>query len=126
MKSRYIGILLLGLMLVGSAVADGPRPFWQSLWNRGSVCPPTGCCPNDYVHKPIPSICPLPRCGGPDDYCRKPMPCVPNLPRCGGPDDYCRKAMPCLLCPPISPYLQCGSPEDQCPVCGKRRVHFTR
>ena len=125
MPIRFILGILLGLAWVSLASADPPaattRPFWQRLWPT-TCCPPVGCCPDDYVRKPMPSICPLPRCGTVDDYCRKPQPCVPALPRCGLPDDYCRKTLPCLLCPTLSPYLQCGTPEDRCPDCGRRRL----
>jgi hypothetical protein len=114
-----IGFVLLGLTLVSSVAADPPRHLWDRWWNRTSECPPIRCCPDDYVHKPMPCV-PTIRCYDPDDYCRKPMPCVPTI-RCCGPDDYCRKTLPCLLCPPLTPYLQCVTSDDQCAVCGKRR-----
>lgn len=116
--------ILLSMAWVSFAGADPPiataRPFWQHWWST-SACPPVGCCPNDYVRKPMPAIGPVPRCGGVDDYCRKPLPCVPTVPRCGMPDDYCRKALPWLLCPPLSPFLQCGPSADCCTVGGQRR-----
>jgi hypothetical protein len=98
-----------------------PPPFWHGLGSWGRVCPSVGCCPDDYVHKPFPSICPISHCGGPDDYCRKLQPCVPALPHCGSPDNYCSKLFPCLLCPPVTPYLHCGPPDGPCPTCGNRR-----
>jgi hypothetical protein len=101
--------------------AQPRRPCWHDWCNWAPLCPPVGCCPDDYVRKPFPSLCPTPCCGGPDDYCRKPLPCVPAVPCCGGPDDYCRKPLPCLLCPPITPYLQCGPADGSCSTCGKRR-----
>src|SRR6516164_3072689 len=118
MRIRFCIGLLLGIACVGHVAADpptaAPRHFWQHWWTQ--ACPPVGCCPDDYVRKPMPPICPLPCGGGPDDYCRKPMPCVPPLPH-GGPDDYCRKPLPCLLCPPLSPYLQCGPSHGACAEC---------
>ncbi len=105
--------ILLGFALVNVARADLPiatfRPVAQHPWST----PAAMGCPNDYVRGPMPSICPLPRCGSVDDYCRKPMPCVPALPRCGTPDDYCRRPLPCLLCLPPNPYLQCV-PSERC------------
>ena len=109
-KLRYciVGALLC-LASATIVAADPPHPLrW---WLYTPVCPSTGCCPDDYCLKPLPCV-PVVRCGGPDDYCKKPLPCVPVL-RCGGPDDYCKKPMPCLLCPPVSPYLQCA------PACQK-------
>ena len=105
-----IGVLL-ALACASLVSADPPagtsRPFWQHLWST-SACPPVGGCPDDYVRKPMPSICPLPCGGSVDDYCRKPLPCIPALPRCGTPDDYCRKPLPCLLCPPLTPCPSSG------------------
>ena len=114
----FIGFMLC-FASVGYVIADpSPGPFWHCLYRP--LCPPTGCCPNDYVHKPFPTICPIPCCGGPDDYCRKPFPCVPTQ-HYGGPDDYCRKPFPTLLCPPLSPYLQCGPSDGPCDGCNKHR-----
>jgi hypothetical protein len=104
MRLKWCLSFIVCLAWIGYAAADPPRTFWQRLCTP--VCPSLGCCPDDYVHKPVPAIGPIPRCGGPDDYCGKPIPCVPLM-RCGGPDDYCRKPLPCLLCPPVTPYLQC-------------------
>ena len=59
---------------------DPCSQFWH-WWNWTPVCPSTGCCPDDYVHKLFPSLCPLPCCGSPDDYCRKPLPTTASLPR---------------------------------------------
>jgi hypothetical protein len=87
---------------------------------KWQTCPSVGCCPDDYCRKPCPLINPLSYCGGCDDYCRKPEPCIANISRCGSCDDYCRKPLPCLLCPPQSPYLQCGPSERCCSTCGKR------
>jgi hypothetical protein len=117
MKLRYCIGVLGCLVLAGYVGADPPHPFWRG-W-CAPLCPSTGCCPDDYVRKPLPCV-PVIRCGGPDDYCRKPLPCVPVI-RCGGPDDYCRKPLPCLLCPPLTPYLQCGPSDGSCSVCDKRR-----
>ena len=108
MTLRWCIGLAVCLALVGHVAADPPVGSPRALWQRwcAPVCPSVGCCPDDYCRKPIPCVPPV-QCGGPDDYCRKPIPCVPPVP-CGGPDDYCRKSLPCLLCPPASPYLQCG------------------
>lgn len=101
---------------------DGtPHPFWHNWWHCGPVCPPVACCPDDYVHKPFPLLCPLPCGGGQDDYCRNPFPFVPAVPCCGSPDDYCRKPVPSLLCPPLTPYLQCGSSDGPCSCRGQPR-----
>ena len=81
-------------------------------WAR--ICPSVGCCPDDYVHKPLPPNLGIPRCGTADDYHRKPLPPAPPVPRCDGPNDYCRKLLPYLLCPPVSPYLQCGPSNGKC------------
>jgi hypothetical protein len=119
--SCWLGFVIL-LASVGSAAADPPAPLlpcWQRWWLGTANCPSVGCCPDDYCRKPLPCV-PVVRCGGPDDYCRKPLPCVPVV-RCGGPDDYCRKPLPCLLCPPWSPYLQCGPPDGSCPTCRQHR-----
>ncbi|HZZ82712.1 MAG TPA: hypothetical protein VFE62_29710 [Gemmataceae bacterium] len=105
MKRGCVVGLLLCLLSTGIVFADGPAPRWR-FWLGAPVCPPTGCCPNDYLPKPLPCVPRVP-CGGPDDYCKKPLPCVPRVP-CGGPDDYCKKPLPCLLCPPVSPFLRCG------------------
>jgi hypothetical protein len=122
MKWNYCIGIALCLALAGSVAADPPgeKPRWlhSHWWTR--VCPSLGCCPDDYVRKPMPPIC-LARCGERDDYCRKPYPCLTDVSRCGGPDDYCRKSLPCLLCPPLTPYLQCHSFDHRCSVCGKRR-----
>src|SRR5262245_4973331 len=111
MRCRLL-ILIVSLTCTGMAAADPPK------WTKASCCPNLGCCPDDYCKKPCPSICPVPCCGGPCDYCRKPFPYIAEVGRCGGPNDYCRKPMPCLLCPPTSPYLQCGTSDTGC--CSKR------
>lgn len=107
--------VVLSLLWAGSGMAQThtrPHPWIWPWTNAGKTCPPIGCCPDDYCRKPCPVIVPVPRCGGPDDYCRKPMPCITDIPRCGTCDDYCRKPLPCLLCPPLTPYLKCGSPNE--------------
>ena len=113
MNWRYCIGWAVCLTWAGFVAADPPmatpRPFWQ-CWLYRPLCPPVGCCPDDYARKPYPSIYQVGHCGGVDDYCRKPIPSVP-LTHCGGPDDYCRKPLPTLLCPPPSPYLQCGGCE---------------
>src|SRR5438105_10690438 len=108
--------LLLCLACVGHAAAQTPhsKDSCNAFCTRINGCPKLDCCPDDYCHKSCPTIIPVPRCGGPDDYCRKAAPCIPDLTRCCGPDDYCRKSLPCLLCPPLSPYLQCGPPRADC------------
>jgi hypothetical protein len=112
MNLRWCLAIVLCFAPIGYVGAEEPagnaHQGWLFWCNRASTCPSVGACPNDYVCKPMPSICSVSRCGGIDDYCRKPPPCVPALPRCGSPDDYCRKALPVLLCPPLSPYLRCG------------------
>jgi hypothetical protein len=117
--------LTLCLACSGQVGADLPagnvQPHSHWVRNGARTCPPVGACPNDYVRKPFPSILPIPRCGTTDDYCRKPLPSVPAVPRCGGPNDYCRKPLPNLLCPPLSPYLQCGPTDGSCFGCGKGR-----
>ncbi|HMF17977.1 MAG TPA: hypothetical protein VKE98_12260 [Gemmataceae bacterium] len=117
MAKRYFVGFMLCFVLAGFATADpadgSSRSFWHCVFWE-SLCPPTGCCPDDYVIKPFPAIHRVPCCGSEDDYCIKPFPCVPTQ-HCGGPDDYCPKPFPTLLCPPHSPYLQCGpSPCDAC------------
>ena len=136
MRMQCCICVLLGLACVSHVAADPPSPlsplpegegkgvralhhFWQHWWTR--ACPSVGCCPDDYVRKPMPPICPLPCHGGPDDYCRKPMPYIRPVPCGGSVDDYCRKPLPCLLCPPLSPYLQCGPSHAACAECDKRR-----
>jgi len=123
MTTRTCIGFVLSLALACSALAeppvDAPRPHLLSHWLWTRNCPPTGCCPDDYCRKPLP-IVPLVHCGGHDDYCRKPLPTVP-LVHCGGHDDYCRKPLPTLLCPPLSPYLQCGPPNGPCASCGRHR-----
>jgi hypothetical protein len=135
MRMRFCIGLLLGLACASHVFADPPSPhallpeggghavkaphhFWQRWWTR--ACPSIGCCPDDYVRKPMPPICPLPCGGGPDDYCRKPMPYIRPVPCGGSVDDYCRKPLPYLLCPPLSPYLQCGTSHAACVECDKR------
>jgi hypothetical protein len=123
LKHCWIAVLL-GLVWAGSVAATDPQVWglphlWRPWWNGGRVCPSVGCCPDDYCRKPMPCICPVPRCGSCDDYCRKPMPCLCPVPRCGSCDDYCHKPLPCLLCPPLTPYLQCG-PDPGCSTCGRR------
>jgi hypothetical protein len=125
MRARGCIGLVLCMAWAGYANADPPdgtpHPFWHGGWNWGQVCPSVGCCPDDYVPKPFPLLRPLPCGGGPDDYCRKPLPCVPAVPCGGSPDDYCRKPLPHLLCPPLTPYLQCGSSDGSCSGGGQRR-----
>jgi hypothetical protein len=124
MTERYCLSVLCMLAYAGlghSQTAIQPsRTFLHNLCNW-PVCPPVRCCPDDYVHKPFPTICPLRYCGEPDDYCRKPLPNVPPLFRCGDPDDYCRKPLPALLCPAPSPYLQCGPSDGSCSSCGQQK-----
>jgi hypothetical protein len=122
MSCRWWLVGLLFLAWAPLAHADHPddsAPFWRNWRLVARTCPSVGCCPDDYDRKAGPALITIPRCGDPDDYCRKPTPCIPAVPRCGGPDDYCRKALPCLLCPPLSPYLQCGTPAT-CGECSKR------
>lgn len=106
----------LCLIWVGPALAQHPVAGGHRLGcsKPPHRCPSIGCCPDDYVRKPCPLIQPLCYCGAVDDFCRKAAPCISNLRYCGDCDDYCRKPLPCLLCPPLSPYLQCGS----CSPCG--------
>lgn len=100
---------MLCLIAAGTVVAQTP-PQQQGWFGRslGTVCPPYACAPDDYCRKPLPTLCPEPRCHGADDYCRKPLPCLGAVPRDGSCDDYCRKPLPTLLCPPLLPYLNCG------------------
>ena len=125
MSVRWFLGVVLSLACAGTLHAEPPTTsnWWCGLgkWTWTQNCPSTGCCPDEYMRKPFPSICPVCYCGGPDDYCRKPLPCVPALPYCGGPDDYCCKPMPCLLCPPLTPWLQCGPADGSCSPCGKCR-----
>jgi hypothetical protein len=121
MKARWCVGLVLGLACIGRIQADPPDAAPRHFSLRWWTCPCIGHCPDDYVRKPFPAICPISPCGTTDDYCRKPFPCNLAIPHCGGPDDYCRKPLPCLLCPPLSPYLQCGPPDDGCPGRGKHR-----
>jgi hypothetical protein len=108
---RWLSLaMIVCLAWGGRSMAQSPhaRPTsWLNCFST-KVCPSIGCCPDDYCRKPMPCLYDvLPGCNG-DDYCRKPMPCLYDVLRgCGG-DDYCRKAMPCLLCPPLSPSLQCA------------------
>ena len=85
MTTRTCIGFVLSLALACSALAeppvDAPRPHLLSHWLWTRNCPPTGCCP----------------------------------------DDYCRKPLPTLLCPPLSPYLQCGPPNGPCATCGRHR-----
>jgi hypothetical protein len=122
MKMRWCAGLLLCLAWAGRVNADGdwglPCLSWLH-WSHWAVCPSVGCCPDDYVRKPFPRLYCVSHCGGPDDYCRKPFPPAPPLPCHGTPDDYCRKPFPTLLCPPHSPYLQCGPPDASCAACCK-------
>jgi hypothetical protein len=117
---RRYGIgLVLGLAWITSAAADPPvqsPPCWHGWWQHSKACPPIGCCPDDYHRKPFPLITSIPCGGGPDDYCRKPFPVIAPVKYCGRLDDYCRKPFPCLLCPPPSPYLQCGPAAGPCPA----------
>jgi hypothetical protein len=109
--------MALCLIWVGQAIAQSPdfkMPHGPASCAPNNGCPSVGCCPDDYCRNPCPAICSIPRCGGPDDYCRKPQPCLTAIPRCGGCDDYCRKPLPTLLCPPWSPFLQCGPSDRQC------------
>jgi len=118
MNWRHCLSVAILLTSVGNILADPPSSPLHRWWAR--VCPSTGCCPDDYVRKPMPSVC-VPLCGGVDDYCRKPFPCLTPVGRCGSVDDYCHKSLPCLLCPPLTPYLQCHPYEDRCTSCGHRR-----
>ena len=117
--------ILLLILLAGAGCANPERGdrvrglLVDCPWLRTRECPPLPCCPDDYVCKPQPRICPVRYCGECDDYCVKPMPCIANICRCGSCDDYCAKSLPCLLCPPLTPYLQCGPPEEHCAACGK-------
>jgi hypothetical protein len=109
--------MMICLTWAGHVVADPPVVTSHSSchwFQYKPVCPSVGCCPDDYVRKPLPWLSPIACCGGPDDYCRKPFPTNLGVPTCGGPDDYCRKPLPRLLCPPWSPYLRCGPPEAGC------------
>ncbi len=116
--------LICSLAGASVATADPPccakRGLFDTLCNW-PVCPPTGCCPDNYVPKALPLINCVRYCGGPDDYCPKPMPNVPCVRYCGGPDDYCAKPLPTLLCPPPSPNLQCGPGASDCAGCGRER-----
>ena len=102
--------LLVCLLVADHAAAQhppAPRHPWHGIWSMLNGCPPLGCCPDDYCRKPMPAAPPR-DCGGADDYCRKPMPCISSIPRSCICDDYCRKPLPTMLCPPLTPYLQCG------------------
>jgi hypothetical protein len=114
MRRRFL-VLVLCLMWAARGMAQVPHScnnHCHACWSYRN-CPSLGCCVDDYCRKCL-VICPLRYCGGPDDYCRKTPPCLTNVPHCGGCDDYCRKPFPRLLCPPFSPYLQCGPPEGGC------------
>jgi hypothetical protein len=103
--------IILCVVWAGPGMTQSParQHSWLTCWTNGTkTCPSVGCCPDDYCGKPCPVIADVSRCGGPNDYCRKPMPCLADIFRCGGCDDYCRKPLPSLLCPPCSPFLQCG------------------
>ena len=125
MKTHCTAVLLLCLLCAAYISADPPGtepdPYWRPRLFSGATCPRLGCCPNDYVHKPFPAIVPISHCGGVNDYDRKPLPHAPPLFRCGGPNDYCRKPLPYLLCPPFSPFLQCGPSIGSCPASDNRR-----
>lgn len=113
--ARCLITLLLGLAWASPTLAQAPHGHRLGGLYNWRVCPPVGCCPDDYCKKVSPLIPCLPRCGSCDDYCRKSMPCLTDVGRCGTCDDYCRKGLPCLLCPPWSPYLQCGPPDCHYP-----------
>src|ERR1043166_2082302 len=102
--------VVLCLACAGTAMAQSPTRSTCWPWTScAKTCPSIGGCPDDYCRKPCPVLCPVLRCGAADDYCRKPSPCLTNIASGGACDDYCRKALPSLLCPPCSPYLQCGT-----------------
>ena len=98
-------VIVLGsgmLAAAGEPSGDGPQCLLRACCSSPLL---TGC-PDDYCRKSMPGVACLP-CGQPDDYCRKLLPRIGRLP-CGEPDDYCRKPYPALVCPPVSPFLQCG------------------
>ena len=64
------------------------------------------CCPDDYVCKPAPCVCPVATCC-PDTYCPKPclvLPCPTK--RCCA-DDYCPKPLPSVCRPVLNAWYKC-------------------
>jgi hypothetical protein len=81
----------------------------------GDCCQRPCWCPDDYVPKRMPCVCPPKYCGRCDDYCPKSEPCIRPPCYCGCCDDYCPKREPCLKIPCFFPsFYKCPPPAGCC------------
>lgn len=64
------------------------------------------CCPDDYIRKPSPGVCPAYSCC-PDTYVPKPCLVLPCPERSYCPDDYCPKPLPSPCRPMTNAWYKC-------------------
>lgn len=118
MKSKLLLMVTLTLLACASSLRAGEPVFYPYCaipkWLDCRACG----CPDDYVKKCLPKVCPSP-CGVCDDYCQKCLPAAPCPSPCGCCDNYVAKCGPIRLSPCLPPWFKCyTTPCNACDTCG--------